>query len=378
MRLLEFQAKRIFAEYGIPVPQGRLVTSQEDAAGVKVPAVLKAQVAVGGRGKAGGIRVVNFKEETAAAVEDLLRMSIKGCPISALLAEEKMPINHEYYLAVLFDKQTNAPLVMASAAGGVDIEQVARETPEKIVRRKVDLFLGLQKFTPRYIAKKLGIADVDGFTAIVERLYKILLECDATLVEINPLVETPNGLVALDAKLILDDRAEIRHAELYAKLRQEQDGLDKAPKTPAERLAKERGITYVALDGDIAMIADGAGTGMLTLDLIRDEGGRAANFCEMGGLANGKIMNESMEAVLANPRAKVLLVTLIGGLTRMDEIADGIAQYIRAHGRTVPMVVRMCGTQEEAGKATLKAVGIDTFDDMAKAVTAAVVMARTE
>jgi succinyl-CoA synthetase beta subunit len=378
MRLLEFQAKRIFAEYGIPVPQGRLVTSLEDAAGVKVPAVLKAQVAVGGRGKAGGIRVVNSEEEAIAAVEDLLRTSIKGCPISALLAEEKMPIEHEYYVAVLFDKRTNAPLVMASAAGGVDIEQVARETPEKIVRRKVDLFLGLQKFTPRYIAKKLGIADVDGFTAIVERLYKILLECDATLVEINPLVETPGGLVALDAKLLLDDRAEIRHADLYERLRKEQDGLDKAPKTAAERLAKERGITYVALDGDIAMIADGAGTGMLTLDLIRDEGGQAANFCEMGGLANAKIMNESMEVVLANPRAKVLLVTLIGGLTRMDEIADGIAQYVRAHGRTVPMVVRMCGTQEEAGKATLKAVGIDTFDDMAKAVYAAVVMARTE
>jgi succinyl-CoA synthetase beta subunit len=345
---------------------------------VKVPAVLKAQVAVGGRGKAGGIRVVNSQEETVAAVEDLLRTSIKGCPISALLAEEKMPIEREYYLAVLFDKRTNAPLVMASAAGGVDIEQVARETPEKVVRRKVDLFLGLQKFIPRYIAKKLGIADVDGFTAIVERLYKILLECDATLVEINPLVETPNGLVALDAKLLLDDRAEIRHAELYERLRKEQDGLDKAEKTPAERLAKERGITYVALDGDIAMIADGAGTGMLTLDLIRDEGGRAANFCEMGGLANAKIMNESMEVVLANPRAKVLLVTLIGGLTRMDEIADGIAQYVTAHGKAVPMVVRMCGTQEEAGKATLKAVGIDTFDDMAKAVYAAVVMARTE
>jgi succinyl-CoA synthetase beta subunit len=378
MRLLEFQAKRIFAEYGIPVPQGRLVTSLEDAAGVKVPAVLKAQVAVGGRGKAGGIRVVNSEEEAIDAVEDLLRTSIKGCPISALLAEEKMPIEHEYYLAVLFDKRTNAPLVMASAAGGVDIEQVARETPEKIVRREVDLFLGLQKFAPRYIAKKLGIADVDGFTAIVERLYKILLECDATLVEINPLVETPNGLVALDAKLLLDDRAEIRHAELYERLRKEQDGLDKAPKTPAERLAKERGITYVALDGDIAMIADGAGTGMLTLDLIRDEGGQAANFCEMGGLANAKIMNESMEVVLANPRAKVLLVTLIGGLTRMDEIADGIAQYVTAHGKAVPMVVRMCGTQEEVGKATLKAVGIDTFDDMAKAVYAAVVMARTE
>jgi succinyl-CoA synthetase beta subunit len=378
MRLLEFQAKQIFVQYGIPVPKGRLVTCAADVSALKLPAVLKAQVAAGGRGKAGGIRAVETAEEAAAAVEELLGKIIKGCPISALLAEEKMPIAHEYYVAVLLDKNSNAPLVMASAAGGVDIEQVARETPEKIIRRKVDLFLGLQKFTPRFIAKKLGIGDVEGFTAIIERLYRILLECDATLVEINPLVETPDGLVALDAKLLLDDRAEIRHAELYERLRKEKDSLDKAPKTPAERLAKERGITYVALGGDIAMIADGAGTGMLTLDMIRDEGGQAANFCEMGGLANAEIMNESMEVVLANPRAKVLLVTLIGGLTRMDEIADGMAQYVHAHGKTVPIVVRMCGTQEEVGKATLKAVGIEPFDDMAKAVYAAVIMARTE
>jgi succinyl-CoA synthetase beta subunit len=196
-------------------------------------------------------------------------------------------------------------------------------------------------------------------------------------VEINPLVETPNGLVALDAKLLLDDKAEFRHADRFAKIRKEQKDLDKAPKTEAERLAAEREITYVALDGDVAMIADGAGTGMLTLDLIQDEGGRAANFCEMGGLANAKITNESIEVVLANPRAKVLLITLIGGLTRMDEIAEGIDQYVRAHGKSIPMVVRMCGTQEEVGKATLKAIGIEPFDDMAKAVQAAVALART-
>jgi succinyl-CoA synthetase beta subunit len=377
MRLLEFQAKQLFADYGIPVPKGMLVTSLADAAKVKTPAVLKAQVAVGGRGKAGGIRVVETAEEAAAGVKDLLQMSIKGYPICALLAEEKMPIAHEFYLSVLYDKKTNSPIIMASAAGGVEIEQVAREAPEKIVRRNIDAFIGIQKYTLRYIAKKLGIGDVDGFTAIVEHLYAILLECDATLVEINPLVETPKGLVALDAKLLLDDKAELRHAELFAKIRKEQAELDKGPKTEAERLAKEREITYVALDGDIAMIADGAGTGMLTLDMIQDEGGGAANFCEMGGLANAKITNESIEVVLANPQAKVLVITLIGGLTRMDEIADGIAQYVRANGKSVPMVVRMCGTQEEAGKATLKEIGIEPFDDMAKAVQAAVAIART-
>jgi succinyl-CoA synthetase beta subunit len=320
---------------------------------------------------------VDTAEEAVAGVANLLQMSIKGYPICALLAEEKMPITHEYYVSVLYDKKTNSPMIMASAAGGVDIEQVARETPEKIFRRNIDSLIGLQKYTSRYIAKKLGIGDVEGFIAIVERLYAILLECDAALVEVNPLVETPSGLVALDAKLLLDDRSEFRHTELFAKIRKEQKDLDKGPKSEAERLAKEREITYVPLDGNIAMIADGAGTGMLTLDLIQDEGGCAANFCEMGGLANAKITNESIEVVLANPKAKVLLITLIGGLTRMDEIADGIAQYVRANGKAIPMVVRMCGTQEDLGKATLKEIGIEPFDDMAKAVKAAVAMART-
>jgi len=259
----------------------------------------------------------------------------------------------------------------------VDIEQVARDNPEKIFRWNIDPFIGLQKYTSRYMAKKLGIRDVEGFVAIVERLYAISLECDATLVEINPLVETSIGLVALDAKLLLDDKAEFRHVELFAKIRKEQKDMNKEPKTEAERLAKEREITYIPLDGNIAMIADGAGTGMLTLDLIQDEGGRAANFCEMGGLANAKITNESIEVVLANPNAKVLLITLIGGMTRMDEIGDGIVQYVRAHGKTIPLVVRMCGTQEEVGKATLKEIEIETFDDMAKAIQAAVAIART-
>lgn len=377
MRLLEFQAKQLFTEYGIPVPKGTLITLPADAAKVILPAVLKAQVAAGGRGKAGGIRAVDTAEEAVAGVANLLQMSIKGYPICALLAEEKMPITREYYVSVLYDKKTNSPMIMASAAGGVDIEQVARETPEKIIRRNISDLIGLQKYTSRHIAKKLGVRDVEGFTAIVERLYTILLECDATLVEINPLVETPNGLVALDAKLLLDDRSEFRHVELFAKIRKEQKNLDKGPKTEAERLANEREITYVPLGGNIAMIADGAGTGMLTLDLIQDEGGCAANFCEMGGLANAKITNESIEVVLANPKAKVLLITLIGGLTRMDEIADGIAQYVRANGKAIPMVVRMCGTQEELGKATLKEIGIEPFDDMAKAVKAAVAIART-
>lgn len=377
MRLLEFQAKQLFAKNGIPIPVGTLIKSPNDAAGVKFPAVLKAQVAVGGRGKAGGIRAVNTPNELAVGVKDLLQMSIKGYPICTLLAEENVPFSHEYYLSVLYDKKTNSPIIMASAAGGVDIEQVARENPEKIFRRNIDSFIGLHRYTPRFLAKKLGIKDVEGFISIVERLYAILLDCDATLVEINPLVETPTGLVALDAKVVLDEKSEFRHEDLFTQLRKEQNELDKGIKSEAVRLAKEREITYVPLDGNIAMIADGAGTGMLTLDLIKDEGGKAANFCEMGGMANAKLTNSSIEVVLANENAKVLLITLIGGLTRMDEIAEGIAQYTRTHDKTIPIVVRMCGTQEEVGKAILKDIGIEPFDDMAKAVQAAVAIART-
>jgi succinyl-CoA synthetase beta subunit len=224
----------------------------------------------------------------------------------------------------------------------------------------------------------MGIEDVAGLGAIIRQMYAILQAYDATLVEINPLAETPNGLVALDAKVVLDDKAVYRHADLFATLRDEHRGLDRTERTRAEQLAEERDITYVLLDGDIGLIADGAGTGMLTLDLIQDAGGQAANFCEMGGLANAETMRQSIEVVLANPQVKALLITLIGGLTRMDEMADGIAQYLKQNEAPVPMVIRMCGTQEEVGKATLRKVGVDTFDDLTAAVQRVVGMARIE
>lgn len=377
MRLLEFQAKQLFRQYGIPVPAGTLITTIQQAALISTPAVLKVQIQVGGRGKAGGIKVVETGEEAQEAAAELFHKTIKGYPISSLLVEEKIPFQREFYLSVMFDKKTNAPIIIASGSGGVDIEQVAHEHPEFISKSAIDMNIGLQKYTTHALAKKLGIEDRDNFSAIVERLYQILISCDASLVEINPLVETANGLLALDAKIVLDDKAEFRHKEWFEQIRAEQNQLDTAPHTEAERLAKQRGITYVPLGGNIAMIADGAGTGMLTLDLIHEEGGQAANFCEMGGLANAKITFEAMEVVMANPNASVLLMTLIGGMTRMDEIADGVAQYVNAYGKTKPMVIRMCGTQEEAGKATLRSVGIEVYDDMAKAVQAAVAITRT-
>jgi len=378
MRLLEFQAKRILAQHDIPVPKGTLLTSTADVAELTLPAVLKAQVPVGGRGKAGGIRVVESMDEATSVAGELLSADIKGHAVRALLAEEKTEILNEIYLAVLYDKQANGPMVMASAAGGVDIEQVAKETPDRIVKKRVDPFIGLQPYTVRYLAQALGINDLAGFGALVRQMFAVLQACDATLVEINPLAVTPAGLVALDAKMVLDDKAAYRHTELFAELREEQNKLDRKELTRAEQLAKERDITYVLLDGDIGLIADGAGTGMLSLDLVQDAGGRPANFCEMGGLANADTMCQSIEVVLANPKVKALLITLIGGLTRMDHMADGIAQYLQRQEAPVPMVVRMCGTQEEVGKATLQQVGVEPLDDLAQAVAAVVKLAKAE
>ena len=370
MRLLEFQAKRILAQHDIPVPKSVLLTSTTDVAKLMLPAVLKAQVPVGGRGKAGGIRVVEGAEEATAVASELFNLVIRGHEVQVILAEEKTEILKEIYLAVLYDKQVNVPMVMASTAGGVDIEQVAKETPERIVKKRIDPFIGLQPYTVRYLARALGIDDLASFDAIVRQMFAVLRGYDATLVEINPLVVTPSGFTALDAKMVLDDKAAFRHAELFVALREEQEKLDKKELTLAEQLAKKRDMTYVLLDGDIGLIADGAGTGMLALDLVRDAGGHPANFCEMGGLADAETMCQSIEVVLANPNVKALLITLIGGLTRMDHMADGIVQYLQQHEAPVPMVIRVCGTQEKVGKATLRQAGMDTFDDLPEAVQA--------
>lgn len=378
MRLYEFQAKRIFAEHGIPIPESSLLTTPADVVELALPAVLKAQVPVGGRGRAGGIRIADDKAQAELAVQDLLGTELRGHSVGAILAERKTDILREIYLAVLLDQRANQVMVMANAAGGVDIEQVARQNPEKIVTKHLDPFLGLPQFAIRTVAKALGMQDAKEFPAVLQAMVDILWTYDATLVEINPLAETPNGLMALDAKVVLDDKAAFRHADLFARLQEEQKMLDHRIRTCAEQLAEEHDLTYVLLDGNVGLIADGAGTGMLGLDLIQDAGGHPANFCEMGGLANAEVMCQAIEVVLANPRVDALLITLIGGLTRMDEMADGIVQYLQQHMVQVPLVIRMCGTQEEVGKATLQEAGIEAFDDLPTAVGAVVSLAKAE
>ena len=379
MRLLEYQAKRLMAAQGIPVPDSKLVRSLSDLPGIPLPAVLKAQVPIGGRGKAGGIRSAAGQNEAADIVKDLMGSEIRGYPVQAILAETKTDIKREIYLAVLLDKRANQPMVMASAAGGIDIEQVAEQGPEQIVIRHIDPFIGLPTYTKRYLAQALGLQDIVAFGTLLERLYSLFRSHDATLLEINPLAVTETGLVALDAKAILDDKAAFRHTELFASLCAEQEQIAAAETAVApagaEQLASERGITYVSLEGDIAMIADGAGTGMLTVDLIQDAGGRAANFCELGGHSNAEVMRQGIEVVLANPRARALLISLIGGMTRMDEMADGVVQYMEHNDLHLPVVVRMYGTQAEVGMATLRDVGIDAYEDLPEAVERVVALA---
>jgi succinyl-CoA synthetase beta subunit len=297
---------------------------------------------------------------------------VKGYPVQAVLAEERADVEKEFYLSYLIDKQANLPILLASAAGGVEIEEMAKKTPEQIVKRHVDPLLGVQDFLVRPLAKALRVDDFQSFRKIVQAMVKIFHQKDATLVEINPLALTSKGLVALDAKILLDDKASYRHQDFFNAFQAEQKQLDRRVKTRPEQLAEGTGVTYVSLDGNIGMIADGAGTGMLTLDLIHLYGGRAANFCEMGGLSNADTMEKAMEVILANPGVKVLLIGLIGGMTRMDEMADGIVQYVKKAGKPLPIVVRMCGTKADVGKVRLKGVGIEAYEDLSAAVQDAV------
>jgi len=377
MKLFEFQGKRLFRQYGVPTPGGKLVLRGDDLDGITAPKVLKAQVLAGGRGKAGGVKVwrgdIGFSE---AAAQLLGMTTIKGHEVRALLVEDKADILNEYYLSLTFDGGRATPLVIASAAGGVDIETVAAETPERIVRMPFDSRLGLAGYQVRRVAAVIGCSRVGELGRILGGLYELLRGSDASLVEINPLAETPDGLVALDAKVVLDDKAAFRHAKLRQELAEEQEPVLGPPREPEFEVPGT--ITYVPLSGTIGMISDGAGTGMLTLDLIKDAGGEAANFCEMGGLTSPQVMYDALRLVLQNPRVKSLLIVLIGGFNRMDEMAKGILQYREKHGLDVPMVVRMCGTMEETGKELMRQAGIPTHDDLDKTVLAAVRLAEEE
>lgn len=375
MKLQEHQSKRIFAQYGVPVPEGGVATTPEEARGIAErlgkPVVVKAQVLVGGRGKAGGIKLADTPEEAGGVAAQILDMDIKGLSVRSILIEEAVNIASEIYLGMVIDRAAKRLVMMASSEGGVDIEEVARRTPEKIMKAPVDPFLGLQDYQVREVAYGIGLGSdlMPGFLAVARGLYTAFTECDVSLAEINPLVVTGDRtLLAVDAKMLLDDNALFRHPEL-AEMR------DLEEETPAEREARGHGISYVQLDGTIGCMVNGAGLAMATMDLTKLYGGAPANFLDVGGGAQADKVVAALRLILSDENVKAVLLNIFGGITRCDEVARGILAALEEVETDVPLVARLAGTNEEEGRRILteaKVITAATLEEAAqKAVTAA-------
>jgi len=380
MRLPEYRAKQVFAENGLKVPPGRVASKPEEAGEIArdlgVPVAVKAQVLVGGRGLAGGIRFAEDAGEAQRIAGEILGGVLKRQDVDKVLVEEKVRIDKEYYACVTLDYDKKCPVVIVSSEGGVDIEATARDNPNAVVKELVEYHLGLTDYQARRIAKKVGLRgkEMRQFTGVIHSLNSILHSYDASLVEINPLVLTSEKMfIAADAKIILDDSAYFRHRVLYKELRADKrtpEGGGKLRKALAENAEIP---TYIELDGDMGIIADGAGTGMLTFDLIKEYGGEIETYCELGGKATPTHIEEAMKIVLSNDKVEVLLINLIGGLNRMDEMAEGIVAYVsKSRPLKAEVVVRMSGTMEQEGRDILKFQGITAFDNIYEAIERAV------
>jgi succinyl-CoA synthetase beta subunit len=353
MDLLEYQGKQLFARHGVPVPSGKPARSVDDAVAaadeIGYPCVVKAQVQIGGRGKAGGIKVAQSRDEARRHAEAILGMDIRGLTVQELWIEGASEIDAEYYASVIFDRSAKAPLVMLSTKGGMDIEQVAEEDPGAIARLHVDPLVGFQDFHGRRLAFEAGVDGdvVRPVGAMLAKLYDAFIAEDATLVEVNPMIITPDRQVkALDAKVTLDDNAMYRHPE-NAELR------DLSAEDPQERMAKERGLTYVKLDGDIGILGNGAGLVMSTLDVVAQAGGQPANFLDAGGGSKADAITSAVEVILSNDKVKAVLFNIFGGITRGDEVAKGLIEAFDQIKPTVPFVVRLDGTNDEEGRRLL-------------------------
>ena len=355
MDLFEYQAKELFARYGVPVPRGKVAASPDQAAEAAQElggtVAVKAQVQTGGRGKAGGVKLARGPAEAREHAERILAMTIKGHVVRRVLVEEASQIAAEYYLALLHDRASKGFLAMATAEGGMDVEEVAATKPEAIVKVPINPLVGLRSYHVNQVVfgASLDPRARSGAAEILRQLYQLMLDCDATLVEVNPLVLTAGGrVVALDAKVTLDDSALARHPDLEA-LR------DTFAVDPQEQAAKEAGLSYVKLDGEVGIIGNGAGLVMSTLDVVAQAGGRAANFLDVGGGASAETIAAGLEVVLSDPKVRSVLVNIFGGITRGDEVARGILAALEKLGAKVrvPLVVRLDGTMAEEGRKLL-------------------------
>jgi succinyl-CoA synthetase beta subunit len=372
MKLHEYQSKRLFARYGVPIPQGDVAGSPEEvrqiASRLGGRVVVKAQVLVGGRGKAGGIRVANDADEAERLAEQILGMEIKGLPVDKVLIDQAADIQQEIYLGIVLDRAARQPVMMASSEGGVEIEEVARTTPDKIAKALIDPFLGLQDYQARNLAMSMGLGRGHhrSFSKIASSLYDAYVSCDASLAEINPLVVTGGGqLLAVDGKMVLDDNALYRHPDL-AEMR------DLSEEVPAEREARKYGISYVKLDGEIGCMVNGAGLAMATMDIIKLAGGSPANFLDIGGGAKADKVAMALHIILSDPSVKAVLFNIFGGITRCDEVAKGILEALKEVPTDVPMVARLVGTNEEEGRVLLAEAEMQTASTLFEAADLAV------
>jgi succinyl-CoA synthetase beta subunit len=378
LKLHEYQSKRIFAQYGVPIPQGDVATTPEQARRIAARlgkrVVIKSQVLVGGRGKAGGIRLAGDADEAEEVADQILGMKIKDLTVKKVLVDEAADIGKEIYLGIVIDRAQCRPVMMASAEGGVEIEEVARVTPERIVKITIDPFLGLQSFQGRELAFGIGLSKdlVRDFVKIAQGLYDAFVGCDASLAEINPLVITGEGkLLAVDGKMLLDDSALFRHFDL-AEMR------DADEETPEEQEARRHGLSYVKLDGEIGCMVNGAGLAMATMDITKLYGGEPANFLDIGGGAQADKVAAALRIILSDSNVKAVLFNIFGGITRCDEVASGILEALHEVPTKIPMVARLVGTNEEEGRRILAEAEMATAATLAEAAQKAVAAARGE
>jgi succinyl-CoA synthetase beta subunit len=353
MDLLEYQGKQLFRKHDVPVPEGQHADSVSDAREAAeqlgFPVVIKAQVQIGGRGKAGGIKLAKDRDEAERHAEAILGMDIRGFTVHELYVEKASGIAEEYYAAVVFDRSAKKPMAMLSRMGGMDVEEVAERDPDAMRMLHIDPLIGFQAFHGRRLAFEAGIAEdlIRPVGAMLSRLYEVFVREDATLVEVNPLLVTDGReVVALDAKVTIDGNALFRHPDV-AELR------DLSAEDPQERMAAERGLTYVKLDGNIGILGNGAGLVMSTLDVVAQAGGRPANFLDAGGGSKAEAITSAVEVILSDDKVRAVLFNIFGGITRCDEVARGLIEAFRQVEPDVPFVVRLDGTNDEEGRRLL-------------------------
>jgi succinyl-CoA synthetase beta subunit len=374
MKLHEYQSKQIFAKFGIPIPKGRVAATAGEARQIAEElggrVVIKAQVLVGGRGKAGGVRLAKDPDEAEQVATAILAMEIKGLPVRKVLVDEAAAIESEIYFSITNDRAAKKPVMIASAAGGVDIEEVAARAPEQIIKIHVDPLLGLRDYQARDMAAAIDLPRDNWreFGRVAAGLWQAYTETDATLAEINPLVITKDRhLLALDGKMVIDDNGLFRHADLA-----EMRDLDE--EAPAEIEARKYGLSYIKLDGNIGCMVNGAGLAMTSMDIVKLFGGEPANFLDIGGGAGADKVAAALRIILSDPNVKAVLLNIFGGITRCDEVARGILAAMQEIKPKVPMVVRLVGTNAEEGRQLLadaKMITAETLADAAKKAVAA-------